>query len=300
MERKVGLRQNPAVRIFVDEYVGEDFDRFGNDADKQHNLANALESQLLREKEQSNNQCQRNGNNNKVFGLKNLVLSAENGVHIFLFVFGFGKVNFLITIYSIAYFFHGKQQILLACKKNLAGKVRTVENNLRFLVFGFSSRKELADNQVDQSSLDDDALFHALAFQKGSNFGMCGYLRLNFFVRQAFREHHLCLNFAVYLYGILNFGLHQRRFVDSGVSFNVYAALFADDFPQLFRKVGCEGGNHLDKVKDAFMEEYRVLFAASDSYFCRALTYSIILAIEVLNENASTSRTMLFTAKFLT
>ena len=51
MERKVGLRQNPAVRIFIHEYVGEDFDRFGNDADKQHNLANALESQLLREKE---------------------------------------------------------------------------------------------------------------------------------------------------------------------------------------------------------------------------------------------------------
>ena len=165
MERKVGLRQNPAVRIFVDEYVGEDFDRFGNDADKQHNLANALERQFLREKEQSNNQCQRNGNNNKVFGLKNLVLSAENGVHIFLFVFGFGKVNALITIYSIAYFFHGKQQILLACEKNLAGKVRTVESNLRFLVFGFSSRRELADNQVDQSALNDDAFFHRFTFQ---------------------------------------------------------------------------------------------------------------------------------------
>ena len=93
MERKVGLWQNPAVSIFVDEYVCKDFYRFGNDADEQHNFTNIRESQLLRKKEQSDDKRQRNGNNDKVFCFKNFVLCAENGIHSFPFCFSFGNVQ---------------------------------------------------------------------------------------------------------------------------------------------------------------------------------------------------------------
>ena len=83
--------------------------------------------------------------------------------------------------------------------------------------------------------------------------------RLHFFVRKVFRQHHFCLDLAVYLYSVFHFVFHERALIKIGVAFVKHGVFIAADFPQFFGEVGGKGCEHTHEIECARFVERHVL-----------------------------------------